>query len=71
MVAAKEEGREVHVSNAATRHERYNSMEVVNDIGVIQLRRDVDLTGGTCERVTSSFSNVHRITGISYHDLLH
>ncbi|XP_034254980.1 brachyurin-like [Thrips palmi] len=45
MVAAKEEGREVQVSNAATRHERYNSYEVTNDIGVIQLWREVDLSG--------------------------
>lgn len=45
MLAAKEEGREVQVSNAATRHERYDSREVTSDIGVIHLRRDVDLTG--------------------------
>lgn len=43
MLEAKQEGRVVHVSNTATRHELYQSDRIINDIGVVYLRRGVEL----------------------------
>ena len=44
MLEAKQEGRDVHISNYGVLHENYDYNPIINDIAVIQLRRKATLT---------------------------